>query len=68
MNRKQKLFLLVINPNKPDKIRIVFDAAAKANEVSLNDNLLTGPDLYISLITILMNFRIKKIGFAADIK
>ena len=58
----------VINQNKPNKIRIVFDAAAKSNGVSLNDNLLTGPDLYNSLTTILLNFRIKNVAFVADIK
>ncbi|XP_044751667.1 uncharacterized protein LOC123311663 [Coccinella septempunctata] len=54
----------VINPNKPNKLRIVFDASAK----SLNDCLLTGPDLYNSLQTILLNFRIKQYAFTADIK
>lgn len=58
----------VIHPNKPSKLRIVFDAASKSNGVSLNDNLLTGPDLYNSLLKILMNFRIHKIGFVGDIK
>lgn len=56
----------VVNPNK--KLRIVFDAAAKSNECCLNNYLSTGPDLYNSLMGILLNFRIKRIAFVADIK
>lgn len=58
----------VVNPNKPNKLRIVFDASAKSNGFSLNDYLLSGPDLYNSLHTILLNFRIKRFAFTADIK
>src|SRR5699024_1834473 len=57
----------VVNPNKK-KMRIVFDASAKSNGHCLNDYLLTGPDLYNSLIRILINFRIKNVAFVADIK
>lgn len=58
---------VIVNPNKK-KLRIVFDASAKSNGLSLNDFLVTGPDLYNSLQTILLNFRIKRITFTSDIK
>lgn len=58
----------VVNPNKPNKLRIVFDAASKSHGYSLNDFLLSGPDLYNVLPNILMNFRINKIVFIGDIK
>ena len=37
----------VLNPNKPRKVHIVFDATAKFESVSLNDKPLTGPDFLI---------------------
>lgn len=58
----------VTNINKPNKLRIVFDAAAKWQGTSLNDCLLPGPDLLMPLVAILMCFRQKPVAFAGDIK
>ncbi|XP_022783263.1 uncharacterized protein LOC111324045 [Stylophora pistillata] len=58
----------VVNPNKPGKVRVVFDAASKFDGVSLNNKLQTGPDLLNSLVGVLMRFRTGRIGVMADIE
>ena len=58
----------MFNPHKPDKLRIVFDCAAKHMGVSLNDVLLQGPDLLNSLVGVLTRFRSESVAFAADIE
>jgi len=57
----------VVNPNKV-KIRVVFDAAAMCHGVSLNNQLLTGPDLLQSLPGVLIRFREEPIAITADIE
>ena len=58
----------VQNINKPGKVRIVFDAAAKNNSTSFNDLLLTGPDLLKNLLGVLMRFRQERVAFKGDVK
>lgn len=58
----------VANINKPNRLRLVFDAAATANGMSLNSALLTGPDQYVSLPDVLFKFRIGQVGVSADIQ
>ena len=53
---------LVLNPNKPGKVRIVFDAAAEYENTSLNKNLLQGPDRTNSLVSVLMRFPERTLG------
>ena len=57
----------VTNPNKPGKVRVVFDAAATYRGVSLNEKLLTGPGLLQSLPGVLFRFREGPVAIAADI-
>ncbi|XP_062704409.1 uncharacterized protein LOC109433030 [Aedes albopictus] len=58
----------VTNPNKPGKVRIVWDAAAKAHGISLNSVLLKGPDLLCSLLGILLRFRLHPVAVTGDIR
>jgi len=58
----------VYHPHKPDQIRIVFDSSARHNGVSLNDVLLTGPNLNNSLLGVLMRLREEKVAVTTDIK
>ncbi|XP_063837168.1 uncharacterized protein LOC135086312 [Ostrinia nubilalis] len=58
----------VTNVNKPGKLRLVFDAAATYKGTSLNDNLLSGPDLLNPMLSVLFKFRSKPVAVTADIE
>ena len=58
----------VVNQKKPDKVRIVFDCAAKYQGKSLNDRVHQGSDLTNSLIGVLCRFRQEKVAIVAYIQ
>ncbi|XP_025999410.1 uncharacterized protein LOC113007157 [Astatotilapia calliptera] len=58
----------VYHPHKPGKIRVVFDCSARFEGVSLNDHLLTGPELTNSLIGVLCRFRKGQVAIMCDIE
>ncbi|XP_053667342.1 uncharacterized protein LOC128716760 [Anopheles marshallii] len=72
MERKDRDWYLpifpVYNPNKPGKLRMVFDAAAQVHGVSLNTFLLTGPDQLVGLVQVLYKFRENRIAITGDIR
>ena len=51
-----------------DKLRVVFDASAKFAGTSLNECLLSGPDLTNNLIGVLLRFRQERVAFMSDIE
>ena len=58
----------VVHPHKPGKVRRVLNGAAKFQGQSLNNLLLTGPDLLQNLIHILIRFRQHPYAVSADIE
>ncbi|XP_014900158.1 uncharacterized protein LOC106954875 [Poecilia latipinna] len=58
----------VYHPKKPTKLRVVFDCSAKFLGVSLNDTLLTGPDMINSLVGVLCRFRRENVAIICDIE
>ena len=58
----------VKNPNKPGKVCATFDAKATVGGISLNDELLSGPDLANKLLGVLICFRQELVMLQADIE
>lgn len=59
---------IVQNPRKPGKVRLVWDAAARVGDVSLNSMLLTGPDLLTPLLKVLSGFRQRQYVAVGDVR
>ncbi|XP_064633630.1 uncharacterized protein LOC135491588 [Lineus longissimus] len=58
----------VVRPDKSTtKTRIVFDASAKVDGVSLNDNINTGPKIQNELFEVLLRFRRYPVAIVCDI-
>ena len=58
----------VFHPQKPDKVRVVFDCSVKYPGTSLNNQLLQGPDLPNLLVSVLTRFRQEPVVFMSDIE
>ena len=58
----------VYHPKKPTQIRVVFDSSAEFGGVSLNKELLPGPDLMNSLLGVLIRFRKETTAVMCDIE
>ncbi len=58
----------VYHPQKPGQIRVVFDSSAQHQNISLNNVLLSGPDLNNSLLGVLLQFRKDRVAIMTDIQ
>ena len=58
----------VYHPNKPGKIRVVFDLSAEYKGTCLNEEPLPGPDLTNQIIGVLLRFREEHVGVMGDIE
>ena len=65
--RRWFLPIFPVQQPRKNKVRIVYDASARFKGTSLNDNLLSGPNLNNDLRGVLQRFREEKIAFVADI-
>ena len=58
----------VVHPQKPDKVRVVFDCAAVYRGTSLNAQVLQGPDLTNKVVGVLLRFRKEPVALMADVE
>ena len=56
----------MLNPNKPDKLRVVFDCPAKHNGLSLNAMLYSSPNITTSLSEVMPSFRNQRVVIVSD--
>ncbi|XP_065087716.1 uncharacterized protein LOC135709338 [Ochlerotatus camptorhynchus] len=59
---------VVLNPKKPGKVRLVWDAAATVQGISLNSQLLKGPDMLVPLVTVVVGFWEYRIAVGGDLR
>ena len=60
-------FPVVRSDNCTTKVRVVFDAAAPWNGVSLNYTMHTGPALQGDIVDVLLRFSLEPVAFVGDI-
>lgn len=58
----------VYHPRKSGKLRVVFDCYARYKNTSLNEHLLTGPDLTNALTGVLCRFRQHPVAIMCDVE
>ena len=58
----------VYHPQKPGKIRVVFDCSVQYANMSINTELMSGPDLANQIVGVLLRFRKEHVAFMTDIK
>ena len=58
----------VWHPRKPAEPRVEFDCASKSGGVSLNDQLLQGPENTSLLIRVILRFRVNSVAVAVDVR
>lgn len=58
----------VYHPQKLDQIRVVFDSSTKYEGASVNDMLLSGPDMNNTLLGVLIRFRKEPIAVTPDMQ
>lgn len=58
----------VYHPNKPGKIRVVFDCSAEYQGKSINRELMSGPDLTNQIVGVLLRFREELVAFMGDVE
>lgn len=59
---------VVLHPKKPNKVRLIWDASATVDGVSLNSMLLKGPDFLTPLPAVMGRFRQRNVAVVGDIQ